>query len=127
DLPDIQLWIVGDGTQRAQLEQRSAELGLEANVKFWGQQLEVARFFASADTFIMSSISEGLPMSLLQELSAGLPAIVTDVGGMAEVVRLSGAGMVVPAGDADAMAAAIVQIAARHEQRGGFFTERESG
>jgi glycosyltransferase involved in cell wall biosynthesis len=127
NLPDIELWIVGDGAQRAQLEQRSAALGLEANVKFWGQQLEVARFFGSVDTFIMSSISEGLPMSLLQALSAGLPAIVTDVGGMAEVVRLSRAGLVVPVGDTDAMAAAIVQIAASHEQREAFSQNAKAG
>jgi glycosyltransferase involved in cell wall biosynthesis len=118
--PDLELWIVGDGTQRAQLEQQSDALGLEQNIRFWGQQLDVARFFASADAFIMSSISEGLPMSLLQALSAGLPVIVTDVGGMAEVARLSQAGAVVPLNDADAMAAAIVQMATNPEQRQTF-------
>jgi glycosyltransferase involved in cell wall biosynthesis len=119
-LPDVELWIVGDGVQRVELEQQSAALGLEANVKFWGQQLDVAPFYASADAFIMSSISEGLPMSLLQALSAGLPVIVTDVGGMAEVARLSRAGTVVPVSDTRAMAAAIVQMALNPEQRQAF-------
>ena len=62
---------------------------------FWGQQLDVAPFFSAADAFIMSSKSEGLPISLLQAFSLGLPAIVTDVGGMAEVVRLAEAGYTV--------------------------------
>ena len=119
-LPDIELWVLGDGVQRTELEQKSAALGLEANVRFWGQQLDVAPFYASADAFIMSSISEGLPMSLLQALSVGLPVIVTDVGGMAEVARLSRAGAVVPVSDTGAMAAAIVQMALNPEQRQTF-------
>jgi L-malate glycosyltransferase len=119
-LPDIELWIVGDGTRRTHLEQRSEELGLNANVRFWGQQLDVAPFYASADAFIMSSISEGLPMSLLQALSVGLPVIVTDVGGMAEVARLSNAGIVVPGNDPDRMADAIAQMAINPEQRRAF-------
>lgn len=119
-LSDIELWIVGDGTQRAELEQKTARLGLQSNVRFWGQQLDVTPFFASADAFIMSSLSEGLPMSLLQALSAGLPVIVNDVGGMAEVTRLSNAGSIVPVGDANAMASAIVQMALNPEQRQRF-------
>jgi glycosyltransferase involved in cell wall biosynthesis len=59
----------------------------------------------------MSSVSEGLPMSLLQAMSIGIPAIVTDVGGMAEVVRLSGGGLLAPVGDSAAMAEAIVTMA----------------
>lgn len=113
----IQLWIVGDGTQRASLEQRARELGLEANVTFWGQQLDVARFFSAADVFVMSSVSEGLPMSLLQAFSIGLPAIVTDVGGMAEVVRFADGGIVVPLTDGSEMTAAILRLAESSAER----------
>ena len=73
----------------AAMERLAAELGIAGQVTFWGQQLDVAPFFSAADAFIMSSRSEGLPVSLLQAFSLGLPAIVTDVGGMAEVVRLA--------------------------------------
>ncbi len=93
--PDLRLWMVGDGPERGALEALTAELGVAGQVKFWGQQLDVAPFFSAADAFIMSSRSEGLPMSLLQAFSLGVPAIVTDVGGMAEVVRLAQAGMTV--------------------------------
>ena len=61
---------------------------------FWGEQLDPAPFFSAADAFIMSSTSEGLPISLLQAFSMGLPAIVTDVGGMAEAVQLADAGLI---------------------------------
>jgi glycosyltransferase involved in cell wall biosynthesis len=107
--PELRLWMVGDGGERAALETLASQLGIKEQVTFWGQQLDVAPFFSAADAFIMSSRSEGLPMSLLQAFSLGMPAIVTDVGGMAEVVRLAQAGFTV-AGEAE-MAAAILRLA----------------
>jgi len=109
--PDLRLWIVGDGSVRKALESLATELGITAQVTFWGQQLDVEPFFSAADAFIMSSRSEGLPMSLLQAFSLGLPAIVTDVGGMAEVVRLAEAGFTVPSTDTAEMATAILRLA----------------
>lgn len=110
-IPGLRLWMVGDGSERQALEKLAAELGIAPQVTFWGQQLDVAPFFSAADAFIMSSKSEGLPMSLLQALSLGSPAIVTDVGGMAEVVRLSQAGFIVPMAEPAEMAAAINRMA----------------
>lgn len=110
-MPGLRLWMVGDGSERSALERTASELGITAEVTFWGQQLDVAPFFSAADAFIMSSKSEGLPISLLQAFSLGLPAIVTDVGGMAEVVRLSQAGVIVPRTDAREMSAAILRLA----------------
>jgi glycosyltransferase involved in cell wall biosynthesis len=111
-MPGLQLWMVGDGSERKTLESMARELGIAGKVTFWGQQLNVAPFFSAADAFIMSSKSEGLPMSLLQALSLGLPAIVTDVGGMAEVVRLAKAGLTVSVTDPAEMAEAILRLAA---------------
>jgi glycosyltransferase involved in cell wall biosynthesis len=95
-------------------------------VTFWGQQLDVAPFFSAADAFIMSSKSEGLPMSLLQAFSLGLPAVVTDVGGMAEVVRLAKAGLTVPVTDSAEMAAAILRIAGSDAEREQFSKNAEA-
>jgi glycosyltransferase involved in cell wall biosynthesis len=111
-MPGLRLWMVGDGSERNALESLATELSINAQITFWGRQLDVAPFFSAADAFIMSSKSEGLPMSLLQAFSLGLPAIVTDVGGMAEVVRLAQAGFTVPVSDPAGMAAAILQLAA---------------
>jgi len=119
-LPDLRLWMVGDGRERNSLENLSAQLGITSQVTFWGQQLDVAPFFSAADAFIMSSKSEGLPISLLQAFSLGLPAIVTDVGGMAEVVRLARAGIIVPPMDAEAMGSAIVRLATHDSERSEF-------
>jgi len=118
--PDITLWIVGDGSERASLEQLASQLQITNKAKFWGQQLDVAPYFSAADVFIMSSSSEGLPVSLLQAFSQELPSIVTDVGGMAEVVRLANSGLVVPASNANAMSAAILQLANDKREREQF-------
>jgi glycosyltransferase involved in cell wall biosynthesis len=119
-MPGLRLWMVGDGSERKALEVLSGELGIAAQVTFWGQQLDVAPFFSAADAFIMSSRSEGLPMSLLQAFSLGLPAIVTDVGGMAEAVRLSHAGIIVSATDPEEMAQAILRLATTDAERKQF-------
>jgi glycosyltransferase involved in cell wall biosynthesis len=119
-LPELEFWIVGDGPVRGELEALAAELGVAGHVRFWGQRLDTAKFFSAADALVMSSVSEGLPMSLLQAMSIGVPAIVTDVGGMAEVVRLSGAGLLAPVGDSPAMANAIVSLAGDPEMRAEF-------
>jgi L-malate glycosyltransferase len=117
---DLRLWIVGDGSERQSLENLASVLHISDKVTFWGQQLDIAPFVSAADTFIMSSKSEGLPLSLLQAMSLGLPAIVPEVGGMPEVVRLANSGYVVPANAPDAMAAAILRMADSVSERQQF-------
>ena len=119
-VPDLQLWIVGHGIMREKLEALARQLGIADCVTFWGERLDVAHFFSAADVYAMSSVSEGLPMSLLQAMSLGLPALVTDVGGMAEVVRNARCGLFTPVGDAAAMAEAIIQLASDPERRASF-------
>lgn len=119
-MPGLRLWIVGDGSQRSQLERLARELKIVERVTFWGRQLEVSPFFSAADSFIMSSRSEGLPISLLQAFSLGVPAVVTDVGGMAEAMRIAQAGLAVSATDPAEMAAAILRMAGSPAERAVF-------
>jgi glycosyltransferase involved in cell wall biosynthesis len=109
-IPSLHLWIVGDGDQRSSLERLARELQIWENVTFWGQQQDVAPFFSAADAFIMTSTSEGLPIALLQAFSAGLPVVVTAVGGMGEVVEMAQAGYTVELADASEMVAAILRL-----------------
>ncbi len=124
--PGLRLWMVGDGSERELLESLAAELGIAGQVTFWGQQLDVAPFFSAADAFIMSSRSEGLPISLLEAFSLGLPAIVTDVGGMGEVVRLARAGFTVSPEDPAEMAEAILRLAGSAAEREQFAANAEA-
>jgi glycosyltransferase involved in cell wall biosynthesis len=119
-MPSLRLWMVGDGSERKALEAEAVRLDISNEVTFWGQQLDVAPFFSAADAFIMSSKSEGLPMSLLQAFSLGIPAIVTDVGGMAEVVRFSKAGFTIPVSAAAEMTRAILRMATNDSERTQF-------
>ncbi|HTS61368.1 MAG TPA: glycosyltransferase [Candidatus Acidoferrales bacterium] len=112
-VPDLQLWIVGDGPEASSLKACVADLGIEQSVQFFGEQATVGDWLSRADVFVLSSVSEGLPISILEAMAAGLPAIVTDAGGMPEVLRLSGAGKVVPAGRVDLLARAIRDFASR--------------
>ena len=116
-VPHLRLWIVGDGPARAGLQALAERLGIAGRVCFFGQQLDTARLFRAADCFVMSSVSEGLPMSLLQSMSIGLPAIVTAVGGMQEVLQLSEGGLMTPVGDEAAMATAMVRMATDFDLR----------
>ncbi len=125
-MPDLRLWMVGDGSERKTLESLATKLGIATAVTFWGQQLDVAPFFSAADAFIMSSTSEGLPMSLLQAFSLGLPTIVTDVGGMAEVVRLAQAGLIVSVTNPGDMANAILRLASSPAEREQFAMNAET-
>jgi glycosyltransferase involved in cell wall biosynthesis len=115
-ISDLQLWIVGDGPLRSRLQEITHELGIGSATHFFGEQSDVAPFYLTADLFVMSSVSEGLPVSLLEALSAALPSVVTDVGGMGEVARLSGSARIVPASNYKALAAAIREVA---ENRSG--------
>jgi glycosyltransferase involved in cell wall biosynthesis len=79
---DVRLCLVGDGTERAALEQQSAALGLDGKVVFLGARNDVAELLAGADAFVMSSRTEGLPMALLEAMAASLPCVATAVGGI---------------------------------------------
>jgi glycosyltransferase involved in cell wall biosynthesis len=114
--PSVQLWMVGGGPLESHLRKLSTELGLNECVTFFGEQSDVSPFMLAADLFVMSSVSEGLPVSLLEAMSAGLPAVVTDVGGMGEIARLSGAVTVVPSSDPENMARALCDAAARRQE-----------
>jgi glycosyltransferase involved in cell wall biosynthesis len=110
--PDAVLWIVGDGELRNGLEQLARQLGLHQSVIFWGERQNPGDFLHAADAFVLSSRSEGVPISLLEAMSVGLPCIASDVGGLGEVTRSTAAGAVVPPGEVAALAAALRAYAA---------------
>jgi glycosyltransferase involved in cell wall biosynthesis len=114
--PDVQLWIVGDGPLQLRLRKLTDELGLNDCVTFFGEQGDVSPFMLAADLFVSSSVTEGLPVSLLEAMSVGLPALVTDVGGMGEIARLSGGVTIVPSCDPQGMASALSDAIARRQE-----------
>jgi glycosyltransferase involved in cell wall biosynthesis len=110
-IPDFNLWVVGGGALAESLHLLREKLGLGNTVRFLGEQKAVGGFLRQADLFVLSSISEGLPVSLLEAMAVGLPVVTTSVGGMPEVVAPSGCGLVVPSQDPAALAEAICKLA----------------
>ena len=109
--PELVLHLVGDGERRGALEALAAALGISEAVTFLGEREDVGDCLGDGHAFALSSVTEGLPVALLEALAAGLTPIVSDVGGMPEVVQRAGVGSVVPAGDPGALAAALVRHA----------------
>lgn len=114
----LRLAIVGDGEIRPRLEEQAADIGIGDAVHFLGYRRELAPVFAAADLAVLSSQNEGTPVSLIEAAAAGLPAVATDVGGVAEAVSpLSG--ILVPPERARDFAAALEQMARDPELRAG--------
>jgi glycosyltransferase involved in cell wall biosynthesis len=109
--------IVGDGPELTPMRALAAELALNQRVTFLGMRDDVANLFAQADMLVLSSDSEGSPNVILEAMAAGLPVITTPAGDAGLIVKDGKTGYVVPFGDAEAMAARMLQLAAAPELR----------
>jgi glycosyltransferase involved in cell wall biosynthesis len=104
--PPRHLLIVGDGPERAALQAQSDSLGVSEFVHFLGLRNDVPDLLADSDAFLLASRAEGLTLAVLEGMAAGLPVVVTDVGGHKEVVGPA-TGWVVPPNDAPAFGVAL--------------------
>jgi glycosyltransferase involved in cell wall biosynthesis len=102
--------IVGEGPARAAVESEIGRLGLDAFVALTGDRDDVPELLATSDVFVLSSRSEGGPISVLEAMAAGLPVVASDVGGVREQVDEGVSGLLVPAGDPAALAAALERV-----------------
>ncbi|WP_016957050.1 glycosyltransferase [Catenovulum agarivorans] len=94
--PDTVLIIVGDGEERQNIENQIAQLGIQDKVIMPGYDPKPAKYLALMDIFLLSSLSEGTSMTLLEAMSLGKPCVVTDVGGNPEVIKQGFNGEVSP-------------------------------
>ena len=107
---DFEALLVGDGPDRPAVEEEIRRLGLGSAVRLLGERSDVAELLGTAHVFVLSTRSEGLPLSVLEAMAAGLPVIASRVGGVPELVVHGETGMLVPPGDPDALATAIEQL-----------------
>lgn len=103
-LPAARLLIIGEGPLLGELTTLATRLGLTERVQFLGLRGDVPTLLAASDVFVLASDLEGHPLSVMEAMSAGLPAIATAVGGVPEIVGDGVSGLLAPAGDVGAVA-----------------------
>lgn len=109
--PSIRLLIVGEGDQRTAIEQEIEKRDLQSHVILAGNRTDVADLLAASDAFLMSSISEGIPLTIIEAMAAGLPVVSTAVGGIPEMIQHEQNGFLADAGDNSALARSLVRLA----------------
>jgi glycosyltransferase involved in cell wall biosynthesis len=128
-LPSAHLLVVGWGTLEAELRAAVRERGLTDSVTVTGRVPEIHGYYAAADAFVLSSEFEGLPVTLLEAMAAGCPVVATDIPGVTEVVVDGETGRLVPPGDHEGLAEALLDMgdATRREAFGAAGRERVEG
>jgi glycosyltransferase involved in cell wall biosynthesis len=102
--------IAGEGPLRGELEAQTAAAGLEGAVRFLGHRSDPEVVMAALDVYVLPSISEGMPNTVLEAMATGLPVVVTRVGGADELVQHGVTGFLVPPREADALARALATL-----------------
>jgi len=108
--PNAKYLIVGNGPRKEALMKLTDELGIAEHVIFTGFAEDIPEIYSCSDVAVLSSLSEGLPQSLLQAMAAGIPVVATKVGGVPEVVIHEKTGLLVESGDHEGLAKGIIRI-----------------
>jgi glycosyltransferase involved in cell wall biosynthesis len=111
EIPGAELQIAGDGPLKDRLEEFTRELNLTDRVTFLGALPHIAQFLSQLDILVLSSLNEGLPLSLLEAMAAGLPIVSTRAGGVEEAARDGQNAYLAAVGDSNDLARAMIRMA----------------
>ena len=114
--PAASLYLVGDGPLKQKTEETARAKGLASNVKFCGFQNNAMQYIRGADVLVLPSIIEGLPGVLLEAFYCKIPVVAYDVGGIKEIVKNNKTGRLIPKGDAQGFANAILEALQKTEK-----------
>ncbi len=112
---DAELWIIGDGPMKKELEEFVFSKGLGEKVIFWGWQKDIASIDKEMDVFVLPSVTEGISIALLEAMACGRPIVATRVGGNPEIVIDGETGFLVSPKEPDKMAEAIIKVLSDRE------------
>ena len=107
---DARLLVAGDGPERERLNARASQPDLAGAVDFLGYRSDVRSWLPGVDVYVNSSISEGVSVTILEAMAAGIPVVATNVGGTPEVLHSADVGLLVPARDPASLGHAIVTL-----------------
>jgi glycosyltransferase involved in cell wall biosynthesis len=116
-LPGMKLLIVGDGPERSGIQALCEELKLCGMVRILGQRTDVPRLLQAADVLLLTSVSEGIPLTLIEGMAAGLAVLATDVGGVSEIVESEVTGLLAPAKDAKRLSEQLQRLLGNRDLR----------
>lgn len=116
-VPAARLVIMGEGPEQASLQMAARDAGVHDAVTFAGHRADVRELLAAFDVYVNSSISEGISLTILEAMAAGLPVVATAVGGTPEVIRDGATGVLVPARDPGALTETLAGLHASAERR----------
>jgi glycosyltransferase involved in cell wall biosynthesis len=108
--PNLKIILVGDGPERENLRSLAAKNNLSDKVIFTGKQSNVRDWLELMDIFVLPSLDEGMPLALLEAMAAGRPVIASRVGAIGQIMADGRGGMLVTAGDGEALAKAILKL-----------------
>ncbi len=118
-MPASHLIMAGEGSLLGECRELTARLGVSDRVYFAGLCRDVAELLSACDIFALASDWEGVPVAVIEAMAARLPVVATAVGSVAELVETGVTGVLVPAGDAPALAGAMADLAGDAERRRG--------
>ncbi|MCI0529753.1 MAG: glycosyltransferase, partial [Nitrospira sp.] len=110
DFPDVVLLVAGRGEQLGSLKEEARSLGIGGNVRFLGFREDVPSLLQAMDVFVLPSVSEGLPLSILEAMALGKPVVASSVGGIPEIVKDGITGYLAPPKDPEALAEKILLL-----------------
>ena len=108
--PDVKLLLVGDGPERVPTERKARDLGVFEDVRFLGKQDPIEEILSIADIFLMPSDSETFGLAALEAMACRVPTVVSDVGGLPELVVDEETGYLCPVGDVEAFGDRILAL-----------------
>jgi glycosyltransferase involved in cell wall biosynthesis len=107
--PAAALLMIGAGPEEKKLQQQARDAGMAPQVIFTGYRSDISELLGLMSTFCLSSTTEGISMAILEALLAGVPVVATQVGGNPEIIPDRAYGILVPSGDAAALAEALAE------------------
>ncbi len=121
EVPEARLLLAGEGPLRGELEGRAKQLGLNGQVLFLGrvERTELSNLLDQTDVCVLPSYWEGLPVALIEAMSAGKPIVASNVGGNPELVADGENGLLVPPSNPRALAEALIRLALSPDVRRG--------
>lgn len=110
EIPEISFVLVGDGSERRNIEEHATSAGVREHFIFLGRREDVPEVLACCELSILASRSEGFPNVVLEAMAAGLPVVATRVGGVPEIIQDGFTGLLVSPQDHEALAHAVLQV-----------------